>query len=111
MARWIDHDKGDRYRCRWVAKQFKSMDNEEWFAATPPLEALRAVLSYATTGGANSGFLVNDASRAFFYAPVQHDIFVGLCDEMKRGAGRLGHGRVVDQKYVRHKGRRPELAK
>ena len=23
QARWIDHNKGDRYRCRWVAKQFK----------------------------------------------------------------------------------------
>ena len=84
-ARWIDHDKGDRYRSRWVAKQFKNMDSDEWFAATPPLEALRAVLSFATTGGIGKGFMVNDVSRAFFYAPVQQDIFVELCDEMRRG--------------------------
>ena len=84
-ARWIDHDKGDRYRSRWVAKQFKNMDSEEWFAATPPLEALRAVLSFATTGGPGKGFMVNDVSRAFFYAPVQQDIFVELCEEMRRG--------------------------
>ena len=31
-ARWIDIDKGTRYRSRWVAKQFKNSDAEEWFA-------------------------------------------------------------------------------
>ena len=41
-ARWDDIDKGTRYRSRWVAKQFKGSDSEEWFAATPPTEALRA---------------------------------------------------------------------
>ena len=39
-ARWVDIDKGTRYRSRWVAKQFKGSDSEEWFAATPPIEAL-----------------------------------------------------------------------
>ena len=63
----------------------KDMDGEKWFAATPPLEALRAVLSYATTGSRGKGFMVNDVSRAFFYAPVQQDIFVELCEEMKAG--------------------------
>ena len=37
-ARWVDIDKGTRYRSRWVAKQFKGSDSEEWFAATPPIE-------------------------------------------------------------------------
>ena len=44
-ARWVDIDKGTRYRSRWVAKQFKGSDSEEWFAATPPIEALRALIS------------------------------------------------------------------
>ena len=30
-ARWVDIDKGTRYRSRWVAKQFKGSDSEEWF--------------------------------------------------------------------------------
>ena len=38
-ARWVDTDKGTRYRSRWVAKQFKGSDSEEWSAATPPIEA------------------------------------------------------------------------
>ena len=28
-ARWVDIDKGTRYRSRWVAKQFKGSDSEE----------------------------------------------------------------------------------
>ena len=49
-ARWVDIDKGTRYRSRWVAKQFKGSDSEEWFAATPPIEALRALISHTTSG-------------------------------------------------------------
>ena len=78
-ARWIDHDKGLKYRSRWVAKQFKNMDSDEWFAATAPIEALRAIISNATTGVGNKGVMVNDVSRAFFYVPVKQDILVELC--------------------------------
>ena len=45
-ARWVDIDKGTRYRSRWLAKQFKGSDSEEWFAATPPIEALRALTDF-----------------------------------------------------------------
>ena len=80
-ARWIDIDKGTRYRSRWVAKQFKGSDAEEWFAATPPIEALRAIVSSAVTGNVGKAISVMDVSRAFFYAPVQHRIYVELCEE------------------------------
>ena len=72
-ARWVDIDKGTRYRRRWVAKQFKGSDSEGWIAATPPIEALHALIS-----------LVCDVSRTFFCAPVQHKIFVELCEEAKK---------------------------
>ena len=49
-GRWVDIDKGTRYRSRWVAKQFKGSDSEEWFAAIPPIEALRALISHTTSG-------------------------------------------------------------
>ena len=53
-ARWVDVNKGDwdhpYYRSRWVARDFKGNDKSlELFAATPPLDALRLVLSNATT--------------------------------------------------------------
>ena len=52
-ARWIDHNKGDqqhpKYLGRWVAKQFKHLDSQEWFAATPPVECLRMMLGDVAT--------------------------------------------------------------
>ena len=83
-ARWVDIDKGTRYRSRWVAKQFKGSDSEEWFAATPPIEALRALISHTTSGPKKKALMVCDVSRAFFYAPVQHEIYVELCEEAKK---------------------------
>ena len=48
-VRWIDHNKGDNtnevYRSRLVGKQFKTGKNDELFAATPPLEAMKMVIS------------------------------------------------------------------
>ena len=61
-ARWIDIDKGTRYRSRWVAKQFKGSDSEEWFSATPPIEALRALISHTTSGPKKKALMVCDVS-------------------------------------------------
>ena len=47
--RWVDINKGDKvhpeYRSRLVAKDFKNDKNMDLFAATPPLEALKLLLS------------------------------------------------------------------
>ena len=83
-ARWVDIDKGTRYRSRWVTKQFKGSDSEEWFAATPPIEALRALISHTMGGPKKKALMVCDVSRAFFCAPVQHEIYVELCEEAKK---------------------------
>ena len=65
-ARWVDIDEGTRYRSRWVATQFKGSDSEEWFAATPPIEALRALISHTMSGPKLKALMVCDVSRAFF---------------------------------------------
>ena len=80
-ARWVDIDKCTRYRSRCVTKQFKGSDSEEWFAATP---ALRALISHSMSGPNKKALLVWDVSRAFFHTPVQHEIFVVLCEEAKK---------------------------
>ena len=41
-VRWVDTDKGDRYRSRLVAMEFRRKAVATIFAATPPLESLRA---------------------------------------------------------------------
>ena len=87
---WIDTNKGDQgspnYRSRWVGKEYNNGPGEDLFAATPPIEALRMLVSMlAATGGRMSRkrMLVCDVSRAFFYAPVEKRLFVELPEEDK----------------------------
>ena len=51
--RWIDIDKGDEdkpnYRSRMVGKEFNDKEIDGLFAATPSLEGLRPLLSWAAT--------------------------------------------------------------
>ena len=95
-SRWIDINKGDddqpNYRSRMVGKEFNDREVDGLFAATPPLEALRLILSWAATrgsglssgAGANreaNSILIADVSRAFFEAPAKRDICVELPEE------------------------------
>jgi hypothetical protein len=54
QSKWVDVNKGDLkrpvVRSRFVAKQFADKRSGEFFAATPPLEALRMLVSHAATG-------------------------------------------------------------
>ena len=66
-VRWIDHDKGDSsrpsVRCRLVAQDYKSAKDEDLFAGTPPLEALKVILSSCVTGTRTKCIMINDISR------------------------------------------------
>ena len=89
-SRWIDINKGDdktpNYRSRMVGKEFNDSVLEGLFAATPPLEALRLLLSHAASYYRPSNIpvrgsqpamkhckslLIADVSRAFFEAPAK----------------------------------------
>ena len=83
-ARWVDIDKGTRYRSRWVAKQYKRSDSEECFAATPPIEALLGTDFTHREQSQQESIGGRRLSSAFFYAPVQHEIYVELCEETKK---------------------------
>ena len=52
-VRWIDANKGDlddpSYRSRLVGREFNMPKDDSLYAATPPLEALRLIVSYAAT--------------------------------------------------------------
>lgn len=52
-ARWVDVDKGPRYRSRWTGKEFKNSEVEERFA--PPWMALRLMVSPAMTSTITHG--------------------------------------------------------
>ena len=89
-TRWIDIDKGDEnkpiYRSRLVGEEFNTGQEDGLFASTPPLEALRWLLSEAATRDQNGHFgrqvvLVSDVSRAFFEAPAKRKVAVSLPEE------------------------------
>lgn len=88
-VRWVDVNKGDNespnIRSRLVARQIRQSGEDAIFAPTPPLEALRSVLSLATTDFAGRPKHVRDGdserrtqisavdiSRAYFNAEIEN---------------------------------------
>jgi hypothetical protein len=110
-VRWVDVNKGDNaspnYRSRLVARQLKAHDRSGavFFAPTPPLEALRTVLSRTATRGAKDPkeyrdpsserrlqLSTVDISRAYFNAKTDpHDpVYVSLPEEDPEHLGKVG---------------------
>ena len=71
-VRWVDVNKGDSqnpvYRSRLVGQEFNNKPDNTLYASTPPLEALRYIMSHAGSydeiGHRRRGVLINDVSRA-----------------------------------------------
>ena len=78
-TRWVDVNKGDakepNCRSRLVGREFNVGRDDTLYAATPPLEALRCVLSFAATWGEGEAerrcIMINDVRRAYFYAKAR----------------------------------------
>ena len=69
-----------------MAREINTYKRDDLFAATPPLEALKMVLSMTATANKGEIIMVNDISRAFFHARVKKDVYVQLPNE-DRGPG------------------------
>ena len=84
-TRWIDINKGDQknptYRSRLVAREIDTHRRDDLFAATPPLEAFKAILSMAAISNQGEIVMINDISRAFFHARAKREVFVQLPQE------------------------------
>ena len=85
-VRWADINKGDtakpNYRSRLVAKEFNTGPCPELYAATPPSECLRIMLSKMASGrGGDIGLAYADVSRAYFYAKAVRPVYVKLPEE------------------------------
>ena len=101
-VRWVDVNKGDEvvtnYRSRLVAREMRHMGDPgaSFFAPAPPLEALRTVLSLATTrigrhmpdlrpeSKTRTQVSLIDIKRAYFNAEIgtrDNPTFVDLPDE------------------------------
>ena len=92
-TRWVSCNKGDaehpEIRCRLVCQEVKTYQSEEFFAATPPLETLRMVLSMAADDPRMQVTLV-DISRAYFNAFITREVFVELPPEAGYGKNVIG---------------------
>ena len=84
-VKWLDTNKGDRanpnYRSRLVAREFNQGKDDTLYASTPPLEALRLIISHAATYNATKPeerreLMVNDVSRAYFYARSTRCLYI-----------------------------------
>ena len=93
-VRLIDTNKSDdiepNMRSRQVAKEFKFADKDghDLFAATPPLEVLKALISWVTSNQTNDQenpmcMLYVDVKRAYFHAKIKTETYVELPDEDK----------------------------
>ena len=93
-GRWVDVNKGDdqneNYRSRYVAMEIKhqhgASTREGLFAAMPPLESMRILLSHvASHRDASTGYklMFVDISKAYLHAHVlSENIYVALPEEM-----------------------------
>ena len=81
----VDRNKRDRQhmnvRSRLVAKQINTGKEQGLFAETPPLEALRMLLSATVTGNLSMVLMLIDIRRAYMYARTTSDRNVELCEE------------------------------
>ena len=88
-VRWVDVNKGDEtnheIRSRLVAREMSRTKSDEFFAATPPLEAKRMLFSRAATnpqrGRAERKISFVDVRRAYFNAKTSKETYVALPSE------------------------------
>ena len=70
------------YRSRLVGKEYKTYADDSLYASTPPLEALRLIVSRAATcDGQTRELMINDVRRAYFYAEATRELYVELPKE------------------------------
>ena len=93
-TRWVDvnkgHDEKPDYRSRLVAQEINKQKREGLFAATPPLEAKKILMSMAVTEGIGykrdkikEGKKLDfiDVRRAYFHAKARRQLLVQLPQE------------------------------
>ena len=89
-TKWLDVNKGDEitpnYRARLVGREIAWEKRDDLYAATPPLESLKALVSVCSSsqqGASPHRIMAVDVKRAYFYAPATRDLFVKIPKEDK----------------------------
>ena len=87
-TKWVDTNKGDdknpNMRARLVSQEFKTDSRLDLFAGTPPLEALKFVVSRCSsnqTGHEPHRVMAIDVKRAYFYAKSKRPLYIEIPKE------------------------------
>ena len=93
-TRWIDTDTGDaenpNRRSRLVGREIKTDERPDLFAATPPLESLRCIISKCASNQTSGGrfcILSSDIKRAYFYAKAIRPVYIQIPIEDRQLGG------------------------
>jgi hypothetical protein len=99
-TKWVDTNKGTKeeplVRCRLVARDFRKKgekDREDLFAATPPLETIRILLSKAATRRPNKKkkkLMFIDAKKAHINPECKDKVYIKLPEECGVEMGKCG---------------------
>ena len=86
--RWVDVNKGDadrpKYRSRIVAKEIKTHSRPDLFAATPPIEHIKYLISRVASSEREprpTRLMVQDVKKAYFFAPATRNVYIELPPE------------------------------
>ena len=84
-TRWVDVNKGDltnaKHRSRLVAQELNVSKMPELFAATPPIECIRYLVSCCASSQWSSKptrIMIQDVKKAYFFAPARREVYVAL---------------------------------
>jgi hypothetical protein len=84
-SKWVDVNKGDAtkplIRSRFVVKEIATYKTDDFFAATPPLESFRLLLSLAASDADDIKIEVLDARKAHLHAFADRVVFTQLPPE------------------------------
>ena len=97
-VKWVDTNKGTadqpEIRCRLVARDFRGADRdrEDLFAATPPWELKKLLMSHAADISNNRvrKMLLIDVKKAHLNSECREDVFIELPLEVGAGSGKVG---------------------
>jgi hypothetical protein len=85
-SKWVDVNKGDAVkpliRSRFVVKEIATYKSDDFFAATPPLESFRLLLSLAASDAQDIKIEVLDARKAHLHAFADRTVFTQLPPEV-----------------------------
>ena len=98
-TRWVDTNKGDatcpKVRSRLVAQELNRGKMPELFAATPPLEYIKFLISLCASSqwsAEPTRVMVSDVKKAYFYSKATRRVFVALpAEDILPPRGCLGY--------------------